>query len=77
MRPLRGHLADQLGDLLVGEVPASRVPAIEEDERFVEVVGLELPELLGGLLLRAVTAVVEERDVALLRLSRGGRGRRR
>ena len=64
VRPLGGDLADQLGDLLVGEVPASLVPAIEADERLVEVVGLELPELLGGLLLRAVAAVIEERDVA-------------
>ena len=68
MRPLRGHVADQLGNFLVGQVPASRTPAIEEHERLVEVVGFELPELFGGLLLRAVTAVIEERDVALLRL---------
>ena len=68
MRPLRGHVADQLGDFLVGQVPASRTPAIEEHERLVEVVGLELPELLGGLLLRAVTAVIEEGDIPFLRL---------
>ena len=73
MRALRGHVADQLGDLLVGEVPASRAPAIEQHERLVKVVGFELPELFGGLLLRAVPAVVEERDVPLLRLARGGR----
>ena len=32
-------------------------------------VWLELPELLGGLLLRAVAAVIEERDVAFFRLA--------
>ena len=69
MRPLRGHIADQLGNLLVGQVPASRTPAIEKHERLVEVVRLDLPELFGGLFLRAVTAVIENRDVALFRLS--------
>ena len=50
----------------------SQLPGLrlsKQDERLVEVVRLELPELLGGLLLRAVAAVVEERDVALLRLA--------
>ena len=69
MRPLRGYVGDQLGNLLIGQVPASRTPAIEEHERLVEVVGFELPELLGRLLLRSVTAVIENRDVALFRLS--------
>ncbi len=70
MRPLSGDPVDQLGELLVGQVPVSRTPAIEEDEGLAEVIRLDLPELLGGLFLRAVTAVIEQRDVSFLRLAK-------
>ncbi len=41
----------------------------KQDERLVKVVWLDLPELLGGLLLRAVAAVIEDGDVPLFRLA--------
>ena len=72
MRPLRCDLADQLGDLFVGQVPASLAPAVEEHERFVQVVRLDVPELFGGLFLRAMPAVVEQGDVALSCLAKDG-----
>ena len=69
MRPLGRHVTDQLGNLFISQIPASWVPAIEAHEGLIQVVWLELPELLGGLLLRAVTAVIEERDVTFCRLA--------
>ncbi len=63
MRALIGDPGDELGELLVGEVPGALGPAVVQDEGLVEAVGLDPPELLGGLLLGAVTAVAEQRDV--------------
>ena len=63
MAPPGRGLGDELGQLLVGQVPRAFGAAVVEDEGFVEAVGLEVPELLGGLLLGAVAAVAEQGDV--------------
>ena len=69
MRPLGRHVTDQLGNLFISQIPASWAPAIEAHEGFIQVVWLELPEFFWGLLLRAVTAVIEECNVAFFRLA--------
>src|SRR5262249_5187523 len=57
-----GHVLNQHRQLLVGQVPTARLPAVVADEGLVEVVRLDVPELPGGLLLRAVPAVTEQGD---------------
>ncbi len=54
---------DELGQFLVGQVPGSLGTAVVEDECLVEMVGLDPPEQLGGLLLRAMAAVAEQGDI--------------
>ena len=56
-------LGDELGEFLVGQVPGAIGAAVVEDEGLVEMVGLDPPELLGSLLLRAMAAVAEQGDV--------------
>ena len=64
----RRDLRDEDRQLLVGEVPAAWLTAVDEDERLVLVVGLVVPQLLRRILVRAVPAVVEERDVLCIGL---------
>ena len=56
-------VGDEPGELLVGEVPGALGAAVVEHQGLVEVVGLDRPEGLGGLFLRAVAAVAEQGDV--------------
>ena len=72
MGPPGRNLGDELGELLVGQVPGALGAAVVEDEGFVEAIGLEVPELLGGLLLRAVAAVAEQGDVVRTGLAEVG-----
>ena len=61
--PVGRDLGDELGQLLVGQVPGALGAAVVEHERLVEVVRLDPPELLGGRLLRAMAAIAEQGDV--------------
>jgi len=63
VRAIGRHFSDELRQLLVGQIPAPRQPAIVADERLVQTVRLEIPELRRRVLLRAVAAVVEQRHV--------------
>ena len=59
----RGYFADQLGQLLVGQIPAAGQAAIVADQRLVETIRLQVPKFLGGMGLGAVAAVVKERHI--------------
>ena len=63
MRTRGRDLGDELGKLLVGQVPGALSSAVVEHQGLVEVIGLDRPEGLRRRLLRAVAAVAEEGDI--------------
>src|SRR6266700_1347574 len=56
-------VGDQARQFLVGEIPLAVVAAVVANQGFVEMVRLDVPELGRCALLRAMTAVIEKRDV--------------
>ena len=65
MRTGGGDLGEQLGEFLVGQVPAAGFgqPAVPADEGLVQAIRFQVPELRRRGRLRAVATVVEERHV--------------
>ena len=61
--PLRGHLRNQDGQLLVGEIVSARMAAVGADEPFVLAVGKGLAKRGVRRPLRPVPAELEQRDV--------------
>lgn len=68
MRAAFSHFRDEQREFLVSQIPRAGLATVVADQRLVEPVGLNMPELRGRLLLRAMAAVVEERDIAGLGL---------
>ena len=67
-----GDLADELGELFVGQAPRAQHSAVVAHEGLIEMVWLDFPKLFGCTLLRAVPAEIEKAQ--RLPAWRGGNG---
>ena len=72
VRPGFGHFSDELRQFLIGQVETARHATVPADQRLVEPVRLEAPELGRGVLLGAVSAVIEQRNVPGARSAKVG-----